>query len=252
MTAAVLDSTQAAEQVADSTYDLDLENDPGTEETNALAHIPKGYIMALENSFVLYPTSLMIVGDPSFDTWSRMGLVFQSMSGSAQWWWGEWLLAGEDRFGENFAQVVDDGLYSEQGLKDIVWVCQRVLPHVREKSLSFEHHRKVAPLDDPDKQAYYLKLAIREKLSAKELAAQILEDLKPAPGNDDQDDNPPAVTDLPVAPPIISGTPARIHEVAPVDESGDTVAVTFYMSATAAGALAAAENPNVRLTVVSA
>lgn len=193
---------------------------------------PPGAITVVAQHFALFDTRLTVIGDPTFDDWAAAAPVFKGVAKSSQWWLGDWVLSGQDRFGERFAQVLDQEDYTEQGLKDIVWVCERIEPTRRRSELSFEHHRKVAPLDDQAEQDYYLSWAIRHKASARALAARIKQDKG-------DDGAPERVT--------VSGALFAVGE--PSDATGDLVPVTMLVDRDAAVKLIEYKHHELKITV---
>ena len=96
-----------------------------------------------------------------------------SVSRSVMWWIGDWLRFGERRWGEMYAQAVDDTRRQYQQLADAKWVAEKFDDFsCRHENLSWSHHREVAGLAS-DKRDELLDLAEREGLSTRELRAEV-------------------------------------------------------------------------------
>lgn len=115
----------------------------------------------------LTATGIEFLACPTFDEWRHAMQWVNRCSGAAQWWAGDMVNHGENMFGEAAAQE-----FEKETVRRWAWVCQKVAPNVRRKTLSFTHHEKVAKLPARD-QARWLMLAEQEGWSASELAKQI-------------------------------------------------------------------------------
>lgn len=94
----------------------------------------------------LTPTSLVLHDDVKEDSWASIGAVLGRMARSNQWWIGDWIAHGERKYGETYAQAVNDTGLDEQTLMNYVWVSNSVHPDVRREDLSWSHHLLVAKL----------------------------------------------------------------------------------------------------------
>ena len=68
----------------------------------------------------------------TYAQWSDIGSKFQHISGSINWWLGDWLNEGEGRYGETFAQAIEVTGHKLQHLKNCKWVSSRVQKSSRE------------------------------------------------------------------------------------------------------------------------
>jgi len=89
-----------------------------------------------------------------------------------RYWWGDWLLYGEQKYGEKYSQAVDVSGYELSTLRNSRWVCGRVPPERRRENLCFGHHQLVASMD-PDEQVRWLDAAVLEKWSVNDLRKAI-------------------------------------------------------------------------------
>lgn len=98
--------------------------------------------------------------DTTFAKWRQEGNTVVGLAKTCHWYLGDWLLYGEDKFGEKAAQVIDADLgFSESHLSAVRWVCKKFPVARRVAGLSFQHHREVAGLDDQSQADALLKMA---------------------------------------------------------------------------------------------
>jgi len=109
----------------------------------------------------------------------RIAVAYNSLDGirsAVTWEIGDFILRAEKAVGEASAQFEGKFQLAPGRLQNIVSVCERVSAQRRRGDLSFEHHSKVAYLND-EEQAYWLTRAATEALSARKLKAAIDEAL---------------------------------------------------------------------------
>jgi len=80
----------------------------------------------------------------------------------SQFWIGDLLNFCNEKFGEDFAQIVDAEKYSPKTLQKFAYIADRIPPENRFKELGYSMHVEVAHLD-PDSQIGWLQMAIDEK-----------------------------------------------------------------------------------------
>lgn len=111
-------------------------------------------------------TSLTIDPATSYDSWESIGEQLNQIEGAIQWWIGDWLNFGERRYGEMYAQAVDESqVRSWQNYK---WVANAVETSNRLENVPWTHHMYVAALSS-DEQVYWLDRAEKEKMSVSDL-----------------------------------------------------------------------------------
>lgn len=106
----------------------------------------------------------------TFEEWQALGGTLQQMERSVMWWIGDWLRFGERKYGETYAQAVEETDYAEGTLRDAKWVAERYEVSARADNLSWRHHREAAALP-PAERAEVLARAAREGLSTREVKA---------------------------------------------------------------------------------
>lgn len=90
----------------------------------------------------------------TFEQWSQIGSTFQQIESSLPWWLGDWLNAGEVRYGETYAQAIELTGSKIEALKQYKWVAGRIPPDRRFSELSWTHHRLVAKLEEDDQDTW--------------------------------------------------------------------------------------------------
>lgn len=110
--------------------------------------------------------------DATFDEWAEHGRAIMHAARAVQWLLGDWLNAGEDRFGEDYAQAVELTGLSERTLLVAAWVARSVPPEARRPNLPWTHHRVVAALPPSERDAL-LERCENEGWSERELRNQL-------------------------------------------------------------------------------
>ncbi len=115
--------------------------------------------------------TLSINRNMSLEEWSEAVELVSQLEVCSSWWVGDLLCAGENAFGERYAQGIPEGL-SPSALKGYLWTASRVPPANRHPGLSWSHHRAVAALP-PVEQALLLDQAEAEGWSVAELGRRV-------------------------------------------------------------------------------
>ena len=123
--------------------------------------------------FTATPTGLIVTAPMSYEVWEAYGGALRRVESSLQWVIGDWLIYGEDTYGEKYAQAT---LFwpgkSIERLKRYAFVSQNVPLPIRAQSLSWSHHSKVASLPSVE-QILWLEKAEEEGWSSRELKANL-------------------------------------------------------------------------------
>jgi hypothetical protein len=124
----------------------------------------------------------------SFAKWQEVGVTLGRLGRSMAWWTGDWLLWGEENYGEKYAQAIASTGRDEKTLLTWVRVCKSVDQARRRDELNFSHHEAVSMLEADD-QSYWLQKAIdgdklpggdSEVWSSRRLRAELAKLGKPA------------------------------------------------------------------------
>lgn len=102
----------------------------------------------------------------TYDGWSKIGRTLQQVNRSLNWWIGDWLYYGEQRYGETYVQAVEATDSSAESLRKYLAVARRVDKSVRLSMLSWSHHALVAYLPSAEHKPL-LELAVRYELSTR-------------------------------------------------------------------------------------
>lgn len=107
------------------------------------------------------PVGLVLPDDLTDDELVEIGEMLRGMENSIQWLLGDWLNRAERVWGRVYRDVPD---YSYQTLRDYAYVARNVELSIRNRQLSFAHHRLVAALP-PEYQKEWLDYAAEENMS---------------------------------------------------------------------------------------
>jgi hypothetical protein len=109
--------------------------------------------------------------------WIEHGQRLGTVGRSVGWWIGDWLLYGNERFGERYARAARITGYDAQTLMNMVYVASRFDISRRRAALSFSHHAELAALD-PEAQEHWLSHAEAERLSVRCLRQELRSERK--------------------------------------------------------------------------
>ena len=125
---------------------------------------------AVDGHFRFHPTSLEIVNEPPFERWVEMFEALKRAGAAIQFWLGDMINYGERAYGEKYSQFLE----VRQGgtLRNYAWVADNVPASLRNDNLSWDHHRRVASLPEPE-QREWLDKADQEEWSARQLDREI-------------------------------------------------------------------------------
>lgn len=107
--------------------------------------------------------------------WIRVGERFGSVSRGHQWWIGDWLNYGNERWGEKYAEAGRITGYDPGTLRNIAWVASQFEdPSRRRDKLSWSHHAVLASstFDDGERERW-LQRSIDDRLSVADLRLEI-------------------------------------------------------------------------------
>ena len=125
----------------------------------------------------LSPIKMEIDDWVSFDDWEAIGRALEVAERAVQWWIGDWLNHGLEKYGDKAAQVVD--AHEKTGipagtLMSYQWVADKVKPITRVIGVSWSVHREVATLPPAEQTKILAKVNEGEKpKSAREVAKEV-------------------------------------------------------------------------------
>ena len=82
-------------------------------------------------------TSLILDDSLSFDEWSKIGHSLQKANRAIHWWIGDWLRFGERKYGEMYAQALEETPFEYLTLRNDVWVADAIELSRRRDNLSW-------------------------------------------------------------------------------------------------------------------
>lgn len=129
----------------------------------------------LDGHFRFTPAGLVVQGDPSFEEWEAVGDRLAYIQRRIHWWIGDWLNYGEGRWGERYAQAIDETKFRYQTLANDKWVAGKVELSRRRENLRFSHHAEVASRP-PEEQDRWLDRAEREGWGPGDLRREIVKE----------------------------------------------------------------------------
>jgi len=131
-------------------------------------------LATLDSYCQLSKTSLVFKRDVTQDEWKHVFNSLKLIEGCVQFWIGDCLKYREQKWGM-YDDVAKESGYNVDTLKDYKYVADKVKESLRNDNLEFAHHKAVAPLP-PEKQEQFLKKAVEEKLTVRELRKEIQQD----------------------------------------------------------------------------
>jgi hypothetical protein len=120
----------------------------------------------------LRQNGLAFTEEMSFDSWRELGCRVALIANCSAWWLGDWLLYGEQSYGDRYQQAIADTSLSYQTLRNYAWVARKFPMSRRRDTLSFGHHAEVAALLDEEQDAW-LTRAERSKWSRSQLRREL-------------------------------------------------------------------------------
>ncbi len=104
--------------------------------------------------------------------WAAIGRRFGMIGRCSQWWIGDWIRYGTQKWGEKYVQAARITGYDVASLRNIAWVASQFELSLRSDNLSWSHHALLAPLEI-DEKVYWLKRANAERLSVADLRIEL-------------------------------------------------------------------------------
>jgi hypothetical protein len=104
--------------------------------------------------------------------WILHGQRLGSIGRGINWWIGDWVNYGNEKFGEKYSRAARITGYDAQTLMNMAYVASRFAPTRRRDALSWSHHAEVSALD-PAGQDALLDYAEQAKLSVRGLREEV-------------------------------------------------------------------------------
>lgn len=145
---------------------------PAAEEATPVASTESSDVLCLGLEFSAERTRLQIPRHLSLEDWCRLGGRILAVSDSSAWWIGDWLVFGQNQYGDRYRRAMKETKLDYQTLRNYAWVARKFEPSRRRDSLTFQHHMEVAALSEAE-QDHWLDFAVRLNWSRNELRKQI-------------------------------------------------------------------------------
>uniref|UniRef100_A0A6M3L2E2 Putative methyltransferase n=1 Tax=viral metagenome TaxID=1070528 RepID=A0A6M3L2E2_9ZZZZ len=124
-------------------------------------------------------TGLQFTQDITFAEWKQIGAGLKEIEGCIQFWVGDWLNYGHDRYEHGkYEEALQELGYAKGTLENFSSIAKKVESSRRREHLSYRHHTEVASFE-PEEQTLWLDKAETEHLPVRELRKQIKESRKP-------------------------------------------------------------------------
>lgn len=120
-------------------------------------------------------TGLTLPADLPFGEYEQIGAALGAINRASRWALGDWIIYGEQTYGEKYAQAIEATGLSHGYLRNIVSTCRRVPPSRRREGVHFSAHTEVAALEPKD-QKKWLRVAESEQLTSDDLRHRIREE----------------------------------------------------------------------------
>jgi len=120
--------------------------------TDYLDPEPEAELIPAPPAFHCTPTGLIVDENQhiEFAEWLKFGEMLEKVEQSIQWLIGDWLNWGEHKYGETYAQAVNQS--QADTWANYKWVSNRIPFSSRNENLSWSHHRAVAHLPAEEQQ----------------------------------------------------------------------------------------------------
>lgn len=125
-------------------------------------------IQTQHNSVKISPTSLDLTENLSINDYMELGTKINSLHKSTPWLLADLLGYGEEKYGDQFSQIVDDWGYRPETLRNALYTVKRWPKERRRQELSFAHHQSISSIE-PDVADKMLDAAVERELSVSEL-----------------------------------------------------------------------------------
>lgn len=113
-------------------------------------------------------TQLVLPADLTYEQWAEIGGSLAVMEKGVNWWVGDWILRGEQSFGDTYTQAINETGRARQTLANLASVAQRVAPERRVPTVAWSLHAEVAGLE-PQQQSNLLEQAAEGDWTLKQM-----------------------------------------------------------------------------------
>lgn len=102
---------------------------------------------------VFTKTGLTLPEDLSFEDWLLLAPKLRCIRDASLWWWGDYINFGERKYGEVYAQALEESDYSYGTLRNVSYLANTFELSRRRDNLPISFHQEVAalPLEDQNR-----------------------------------------------------------------------------------------------------
>lgn len=160
--------TAAQKKVLPSRYDAPA---GGTQSPSALGFVRREDGTMQYGKFSMTPTSLVIPDGTDQDEWKELGNVLFNLDGAISWWLGDYAVYGERTWKFTYDALAKAYNKEVETLYTYAGVARSINSSIRNRGLSFAHHRLVQGLEDEQEQRKWLDLALSKGWTVQQMTA---------------------------------------------------------------------------------
>jgi hypothetical protein len=112
------------------------------------------------------------VANMAYPEWVAAGRRIGAMGRASNWWVGDWIRYGTERWGEKYLAAARMTGYDVHSLRNMAYVASRFELSLRRDNLTWSHHALLAALGK-DEQCHWLDRATDERLSVADLRTEL-------------------------------------------------------------------------------
>lgn len=110
--------------------------------------------------------------DTARQEWLVAGRRLGGISRCNQWWLGDWIGYGAQKWGEKYTQAAKVTGYDARSLANMASIARVFEPSRRRENLTWSHHAAVSALPEHEREAW-LDRAVNERLSVADLRTEL-------------------------------------------------------------------------------
>lgn len=104
--------------------------------------------------------------------WMTAGRRLGAIGRCSQWWIGDWIRYGTNKWGERYSEAARVTGYDVASLRNMAWVASRFEVSLRNDKLTWSHHVLLAPLEEEERRRWIAR-AVEQKLSVADLRVEL-------------------------------------------------------------------------------
>lgn len=120
------------------------------------------------------PHGIVLADNLSYKDWYAVGQVLQYLALHIQFAVGDWIVYGNKKYGEMYAQAISATGKAYGTLANYAWVAGRIEPSRRRVNVRFGQHSEVAKYT-PELQDHFLDMAEAHDMSVMEVRQMVAE-----------------------------------------------------------------------------